>query len=167
MRGDRRAPRPRRVFLEWGEVPRAAWGALRGEAVALRRILGARKAGRIGVGIALVALLLAAPLDAVVPLAAGHLLVALGVWGVLGRGPGLRPREVLRLSLWPVAPLLLAAAALRGFSDGSPVPAAAAIALASALLARGLSRGLARDAPPRSPSAGEPGAGPRRTGSDP
>lgn len=131
---------PRRVYLEWREVPGLYAGALRGEPVALRRILGARKGGRIGFALGGLALLAACPPDALAPLAALHVALGLSV-GALTRGAtGLGAREALRLSLWPAAPLLLLAAAFRPL--GSVAPALAALSCGQLLLWRGLRRGL-------------------------
>ncbi len=132
----------RRVFVEAHEVPGLVFGALRGDAVALRRILGARRGGRIGVIAGLIALGLAAPPRAWPALAAAHIALALGVWAATRGRTGLGVRELLRLSLWPAFPLVVLVAPLRlAWPDGA-VPALGALALAGGLLLRALARGL-------------------------
>ena len=138
------------MFLEWHEVPGLAVGALRGDAVALRRIVGARRAARIGALLSAVGLLAAAPLATFVPLALGHLLVALGAWGATQNRSGARPREALRLSLWCVALPLIVAVPLRLFWPDSALPATAAILVGNAFLWRALGRGFGQSASPSS-----------------
>jgi hypothetical protein len=132
----------RRVFVEAREVPGLVRGALRGDAVALRRILGARRAGRIGVFAGVVSLALAAPRDAWLALAVVHVAIALAVGAATRPRARLGAREALRVSLWPAFPLVALAAPLRLLWPDSPVPALLAIVLASALLWRGLARGI-------------------------
>jgi hypothetical protein len=133
---------PRRVFVEPAEIPRLCAGVLRGERAALRRVLGARRAGRIGALAALASLLLAAPWSAAPALAALHGALALGVGWVTRGTAALLAREVLRLSTWPVAPLLLLAALARPFAPRSALAALLAILCANALLWRAVRHGL-------------------------
>ena len=133
---------PRRVFVEPAEIPRLLAGVLRGRPAALRRVLGARRAGRIGACGALGAALLAAPWPAVPALAALHGALALAVGWVTRDSAALTAREVLRLSTWPAAPLLALAALARLYAPASAVPALLAILCANALLWRAVRRGL-------------------------
>ncbi len=133
---------PRRVFVEPAEIPRLWAGVLRGEPAALRRVLGARRAGRIGAFAAAGALLFAAPWQAAPALAVLHGALALGVGWATRATAALSAREVLRLSTWPAAPLLALAALARLLAPGSAAPALLAILVANALLWRVLRRGL-------------------------
>ena len=130
----------RRVYLEWREVPGLYAGALRGQAIALRRILGARKGGRIGVAFGLASLLAAAPLDALGWVLGLHVALGLAVSALTHAVTGLGPRQALRLSLWPAAPLLLLAVPFRPLAMAAP--AFVAVAVGQLLLWRGLRRGL-------------------------
>ena len=130
----------RRVYLEWREGPGLYAGALRGESIALRRLLGARKGGRIGVTLGLASLLAAAPLDSLGWLLGLHVALGLGVGALTHAETGLGPRQALRLSLWPAAPLLLLAVPFRPLA--MEVPAFVAVAVGQLLLWRGLRRGL-------------------------
>jgi hypothetical protein len=132
----------RRVFVEANEAPALVLGALRGDPVALRRILGARRGGRIGVVAGALALAIAAPPRAWLALGAAHMAVALGVWAATRQRTGLAVREVLRVSLWPAFPLVALAATLRLVWPDAAWPALAAILAAGALVFRALSRGL-------------------------
>jgi hypothetical protein len=120
----------RRVFLERSEIPRLVLGTARGDAVACRRVLGARRGGRIGFVLALGGLALAAPRLRAALLAA-LLHVVLGLLVGLGsrRRTGHRTREVQRLALWTVlTPLGVAAIArLAGFGSARLVFAAAIV----------------------------------------
>jgi hypothetical protein len=129
----------RRVFLASNEVPGLMLGALLGESVAFRRILGARRAGRIGLALALVGLALAAPSLPTVPLLVVlHLLLALFVVVAVSGPVTLSLIEELRLSLWTVAPLLVLFAVLRLIWPASWLPAVAAVVVAHLLVWRGL-----------------------------
>lgn len=138
---------PRRVFVEPAEIPRLCASVLCGERAALRRVLGARRAGRIGAVGGLIALLFAAPWTAAPALATLHGALALGVGWVTRHSAALSAREVLRLSTWPAAALLLLAALVRLLAPHSAVPALLAILCANALLWRAVRHGLdeARD----------------------
>jgi hypothetical protein len=133
----------RRVFVEAHEVPGLVLGALRGDPVAFRRILGARRGGRIGTAGAALGLALAAPPRAWPALAAAHVAIALLVGAVTRARTRLGIREVLRVSFWTAFPLLLLATPLRLLLADSPWPALCAVALAGALTWRALARGLA------------------------
>ena len=132
----------RRLFLVGSEVPGLLAGSLRGDAVALRRILGARRGGRIGAGLALASLALAVPSVGVATATFALWVMLCAVGARLYReasGLGLRPW--LRLSLWTTAPALLAAALLR-FTGAAGVLPAVAVVAGYALLWRGVRRGL-------------------------
>jgi hypothetical protein len=130
---------PRRVFVERREIPGLVIGTARGDAVACRRVLGARRGGRIGLLLALAGLALSAPGPRVAFLAAlTH--VSLGLLVGLGARwrSGHRTREVQRLAVWTVlTPLGVAAIArLSGFA--SPWICIAAAIVGQALLVRAL-----------------------------
>ncbi len=133
---------PRRVFLRASEVPGLLLGVCRAEPVAQRRVLGARRGGRIGLFLGLVALALAVPdWSTAGGLALLHLVSTFG----LGRVGGLSPLgelQRLRLSLWTGAAPLLLAAALRLIWAESLVPALAGLVAGQLLLYRALRRGL-------------------------
>ena len=132
----------RRRFLVGSEIPGLLAGSLRGDSVALRRILGARRGGRIGAGLALAALALAAQSWGVAGAALALWLILSALGTVLhGEASGLGLRQWLRLSLWTTASALLAAALLRVTGAGSVLPALAVVA-GYALLWRGVRRGL-------------------------
>lgn len=101
----------RRVFLHAHEMPVLLVGLVRGEPVALRRALGARRAGRVGVLLGVMGLLLAVPPEAAPWLIAGQL--ALGFPGAAVSRPPLSWLEYQRLSLWLAGAALIAAAPLR------------------------------------------------------
>lgn len=131
---------PRRVFVVAAEIPGLLVGACRGEPVALRRVLGARRSGRIGIllcGAALGAA--AAPRDWWIVVAAHASLSAL-TWSLFARSVGLRPRAQQRLLLWLLIPALLCAAALRLIFGASWLWPVAAVAAAHAVLVRHLQR---------------------------
>ncbi len=133
---------PRRVFLRASEVPGLLLGVCRGEPVAQRRVLGARRGGRIGLILGLAALALAVPnWTTAAGLALLHLACTLGLGFVGGRSP-LRELQRLRLSLWTGAPPLLLATALRLLWPESPAPALAGLVSGQLLLYRALRRGL-------------------------
>ncbi len=133
----------RRAFLERSEIPGLVLGVLRGDATSLRRILGARRAGRLGLLAGALCLALAAPPPALWWLALLQLALGPGV-AAAARSSGLGPREALRLGLWAVFPLLALAAPLRLAWPSSALPALAALLLGHLLLWRGLRRGLER-----------------------
>ena len=130
---------PRRVFLEWSEVPGLVAGVARGEGAAARRVLGARRGGRVGFVLAVLGLAAAAPSRESALFAAG-LHVALGL--LLGlanrRGGGHTTKEVQRLALWTVLTPLGVALLLRPFAGGSALPLVAAAFAGQALLWRAL-----------------------------
>jgi ABC-type dipeptide/oligopeptide/nickel transport system permease subunit len=147
MELDRDAPArpPRRVFVERREIPGLVSGTARGEAVACRRVLGARRGGRIGFALALAGLALAAPSLRVA-------LVAAFVHVVLGLLAGLRARarsyqttrEVQRLALWTVLTPLGVAALVRLSGFGAPWHCVAAAVAGQVLLLRALRATRAR-----------------------
>jgi hypothetical protein len=100
----------RRVFLRVEEIPRLFAGLLRGEPVAMRRILGARRAGRVGALLAALGVLAWLGEPAIFGLAIGQLAIALP--GAALSRPPLSWLEYQRLSLWLAGAALLAAAPL-------------------------------------------------------
>jgi hypothetical protein len=139
----------RRFFVVSREIPHLLLGAVLGEPVSLRRILGGRRAGRIGVALFAVGLFCAFPPGGV----AVGLLAQLAVAWILGAqprsAPPLRYLERLRLSLWTTAPPLIAALPLRLLLPSTVVPGLVAVLVGHALLVRGLRTGLR--SPPRDP----------------
>ena len=130
----------RRVFLQNHEIPTLLAGVAQGDAVAMRRVLGARRGGRVGVALGLTGLLLAVPLAAMPWLVGGQLLM--GVAGGAVARPRLSWLEYERLSLWLAGAALIAVAPLRPFLP-EVLPLAAGGALAAHLwLWRSLRRGL-------------------------
>jgi hypothetical protein len=124
-------------------VPGLLRGVPLGKPVALRRVLGARRAGRVGFYVAVALLALAAPSVGAAALGVAAYF-ALGALGALRlRAQGVGPYWSLRLLLWEVpAPLLLAALVrLAGVRSAWPLLLAA---LGSyLLLERGARSGLA------------------------
>jgi hypothetical protein len=139
----------RRFFLVSREVPHLLIGATLGDPVALRRILGGRRAGRIGLVIFAVGLFCAFPPGGI---AVGLLAQVAMAW-ILGSqprsAPPLRYAERLRLSLWTTTPPLVVALPLRLLFASSVVPGLVAVLFGHALLLRGLTTGLR--SPPRDP----------------
>jgi len=130
---------PRRVFLEWPEVPALVLGVARGDPAGCRRGLGARRGGRLGVVLALAVLVLAAPSRGAALAAAGlHVGLGLlvGLWD--RRIGGHTTKEVQRLALWTVLTPGGVAALLRPFAGGSAWPLALAVIAGQLLLRRAL-----------------------------
>jgi hypothetical protein len=131
----------RRFFVVTAEFPGLLFGVLRGEPVALRRIIGARGAGRWGIALSIVALLGAAPAHALGSLLGAHALLSLAGWLAVRSRSSVALRQHQRLLLWACPLPLLASATLRGL--GSAWPALAALVLAHARLALLLRRARA------------------------
>jgi hypothetical protein len=151
---------PRRTFIEARELPDLLAGALRGSDVALRRVLGARRGGRIGAALAALLALLAASdaRAAVVGIAAYagcSALVALR-----HRASGLGLYRALRLLLWTLPLPLVLAALARSAGLRSRLLLPAAVAIAWLLLERGL-RGGRVGAPAQSADAAGGASGDR------
>jgi hypothetical protein len=123
----------RRVFLRNGEIPELLAGVATGKPAALRRILGARRGGRVGVALGIAGLLLAFPVAYMPWVAAAQL--ALGFAGVLAR-PSLDWREYERLSLWAAGAVLIATSVIRLVADIPATHAALALAAHAVLLWR-------------------------------
>jgi hypothetical protein len=132
----------RRVFLTVGEVPGLVVGVLKGDPVALRRILGARRGGRFGTLLFAVGLLLAFPLRWVVVGAVLQIITVplLRAWPPAGAG--LSFVERLRLSLWTTGPALVVAGVALSLWVGGPVPGLLGLGVGQAILIRGLRSGL-------------------------
>jgi hypothetical protein len=120
--------RPRRFFIVTAEFPGLLFGVLRGEPVALRRVVGGRGAGRWGIALSLMALAGAAPPAALGLLLAAHAAFSIAGWRAIRARSGLGLREHQRLLLWACPLLLLCAALLRGL--GSSAPALVALVVA-------------------------------------
>ena len=134
-------PTARRVFLRAQEVPALLVGVARGDPAAMRRVLGARRGGRVGMILGLLGLLLAVPGDSAPWLVAAQL--ALGVPGAALARPRLAWLEYERLSLWLAGSCLIAVAPLRALLPLASLPAASLALLAAHLwLLRSLRRGL-------------------------
>jgi len=131
--------RLRRAFVERREIPGLVVGTARGDPVVCRRVLGARRGGRIGFTLALAGLALAAPslraalLAALLHVSLG-LLVGLGARGRTGH----RTREVQRLALWTVLTPLGVAVLARLSGFGSLKLCMAAAIVGQLLLLRAL-----------------------------
>jgi len=96
----------RRVFLQRGEIAGLLRGALLGHATSLRRILGARRAGRIGSTLALGAAALAIPpADLAWPLLA-HLVLSILGPRYATPSAGIGARQYQRIALWALAATL-------------------------------------------------------------
>lgn len=130
----------RRVFLRKEEIPALFAGVLRGDPVAMRRILGARRAGRVGVALAAAGVLAWLPEATPVALAIAQVVIA---WpGAALSRPPLSWLEYQRLSLWPAGAALLVSAPLRAL-PGVGAPVAVLLWLGAHLwLWRALRRGL-------------------------
>ena len=121
-------------------MPALVAGVARGDQVALRRVLGGRRAGRIGVMFGLAGLLLAIPLDAMAWMVGAQLLIAFA--GAALARPPLSWREYQRLSLWLAGAALIVFAPLR-LTPVSSLPVFALVWLgAHGLLGTYLRRGL-------------------------
>jgi len=131
---------PRRFVLAKREVPGLLLCVLRGERVGLRRVLGARGTGRIGIGLALGALVIAVPLADWPAVLAAHGGLSLAAWGAVARRAGLGLRQHQRLLLWAVAPTLAASAPLRLFVEPGWVAPVTAVLASQALLGWHLGR---------------------------
>jgi hypothetical protein len=129
----------RRAFLETHELPRLVVGTALGEAAACRRVLGARRGGRIGVMLALAALALAAEsLRAALAASALHVVLALVV-GLANRRIGMHTtREVQRLAVWTVVTPLCVTALVRAVLGPSALLLGAAVLAGQGLLWRAL-----------------------------
>ena len=127
----------RRVFIAPSEIPGLLIGALRGEPVRLRRILGARGAGRYGIALAAAALGIACPPRLWPTALLLHALASFVGWRASGSPRGLGPRPHQRLLLWVIAPTLAGAAVLRPLVPALGV-LVAGLALGHGLLARHL-----------------------------
>ena len=127
-------------------------GALSGDRVALRRILGARRGGRIGTAFLATGLLLGVPVAFLPPGLLLHLFLSWLLRGWL-RSASLPLASQLRLGSWTVGPTLLLAATLRPIWPESAVAGFLGIGLGHVLLLRGLRKGLADPGPaaPRVP----------------
>ncbi len=138
----------RRVFIEVGEVPRLVAGALKGEPAAVRRILGARRGGRIGIGLFGVGLLLGLPTGPWTLIGAALLL---GAAFALRPWPRSAPRltwiERTRLSLWTTGPILVLCGAFTLVLPGNPLPGLLGVAAGQVLVIRGIRNGLPAPAP--------------------
>jgi hypothetical protein len=141
----------RRIFLTPGEIPERLVGALRGDSASLRRILGARRAGRIGAALLLAGALAAFPLRWLLAGLLLHVALALVLQPWPRAAPRLSVAQRLRLASWTTGPTLLAFAVLRFVWPESLVPGLLGLALGQALLIRGLSVGLRATTPEAHP----------------
>ena len=142
---DASARPPRRVYVERREILGLVLGTARGDAVACRRVLGARRGGRIGFALALAGLALAAPSLRVALLAAFvHVVLGLLV-GLRARAKSLQTtREVQRLALWTVLTPLGVAMLARFTGFGAAWQCVAAAIAGQLLLLRALRATRAR-----------------------
>ncbi len=99
------------MFLRTSELPGLLIGVPRGDPVALRRVMGARRAGRVALLLGLAGLALGAPLELWLALAAGQIVIA---WpGARISRPRLSWLEYQRVSLWLGGSALIALAPVR------------------------------------------------------
>ncbi len=136
---DAPARRARRVFVERSEIAGLVVNTARGNAIACRRVLGARRGGRIGLTLALAGLALAAPSPRAALLAAlVHVCLGLLVGFGARRRSHHRTREVQRLAVWTVLTPLGVAVLARLLGFGSPWLCVAAAIVGQLLLMRAL-----------------------------
>ncbi len=142
---DASARPPRRVWVERREIPGLVAGTARGNPAACRRVLGARRGGRIGLALALAELALAAPsLRVALPAALVHVVLGL-LLGIRARvRTGHTTREVQRLALWTVLTPLGVAILARLTGFGAPWHCVAAAIAGQLLLVRALRATRAR-----------------------
>ena len=135
-------PRTRRTFVEWHELPGLLAGSAAGRSPQLRRIVGARRAGRYGALLGLSSGALAFGSLELPVAVLGHLcLCGIGL-ALANRAAKLPPLRYLRVSAWPVALPLLLAATLRLVSGTGTGFGWVALVSGHALLWRGLHSGL-------------------------
>ena len=129
------------------EIPGRLLGALRGDPVTFRRILGARRGGRVGLALFGLGVLAAFPLGWALPGGALQIatVAALRAWP--RGGPDLTLRERLRLSLWTTGPVLLVCGLPAALWPGSVLPGLSGLAIGQAILIRGLTTGLRAPTP--------------------
>jgi hypothetical protein len=131
--------RPRRVFLEAHELPGLVAGTALGDATACRRVLGARRGGRVGVMLALAALAFAAgSLRAALGAILLHVALTLALGLASRRRRSHTTREVQRLALWTVVTPLCVALLARALFGPSALVLCAAVLAGQALLLRAL-----------------------------
>jgi len=142
---DASARPPRRVYVARREIPGLVLGTARGDPVACRRVLGARRGGRIGFTLALAGLALTAP-SLRVALLAAFVHVVLGLLlGLRARAKSFQTtREVQRLALWTVLTPLGVAMLARFAGFGAPWHGVAAAIAGQLLLVRALRATRAR-----------------------
>lgn len=148
---------PRRNFIEIRELPALLVGAALGRAAALRRVLGARRGGRIGAALAALLAALASPDALAAAAAVGAYFCLAALTATRHHRMGFGGYRSLRLLLWTAtAPLLLAALA-RALGSQSRLLPPLALLVGWILLERGLRGGLAE---PADHSRGAAGAAP-------
>ncbi|HTO06658.1 MAG TPA: hypothetical protein VMR86_06330 [Myxococcota bacterium] len=138
--GEGEAGVPRRAFLETRELPELVFGVALAQPAACRRVLGARRGGRVGFVLACVLLALAAPSARfAAAMLALHVVLTLGA-GLAGRPTRSHTtREVQRLALWTaLVPLAIAALARPFFGPGGGTLLPAAVVTGQLLLWRAL-----------------------------
>ena len=113
-----RPPLERRAFLVPREVPALVSGMLIGRAASLRRVQGARKGGRYGVGLAAATALLAFPWSWLVAALAAHLVLTAASYAAIAArftrsGSPVSAYQYLRLASWAIAAPLAVASVVR------------------------------------------------------
>lgn len=146
---------PRRSFIQLHELAGLLLGSALGRPVALRRVLGARRGGRIGAAIAGGLTLLAARDAHSLSIGLTSYLCFATLTAIRHGDRGFGGYRSLRLLLWTLPGPLCAALAASALGIGSRLLLPAAVIAAWVLLERGLGAGLA--APPDQ-SAAEAGA---------
>ena len=135
--GEADAAGPRRAFLENREIPGLVLGTARAEPAACRRVLGARRGGRVGFVLALAGLALASPtLAFAANTALAHVLLTLCTGLAQRRLRSHTTKEVQRLALWAALTPICVAALGRPLVGTALVPVA--VCAAQLLLWRAL-----------------------------
>ncbi len=135
-------PLQRRAFLGPGEIPKLLLGSLTGRASDLRRIVGARRAGRIGGVFAVVSGTLAFGTAGLPAGLLGYALLCAPGLVLASRWAELSAPGYLRVSAWALSLPLLAAAAVRIAAGGGSSAGWVALAAGHVLLWHGLRGGL-------------------------
>ena len=143
---DASARAPRRVFVERREIPGLVIGTARGDAAACRRVLGARRGGRIGFALALLGLALdrAEPARRPCSPRSSTSRSACSWACARARKSFQTTREVQRLALWTVLTPLGVAVLARFAGFGAPWHVFAAAVAGQLLLLRALRATRAR-----------------------
>jgi len=155
-----RSGAPRRSFIQAHELPGLLLGAGLGRPVALRRVLGARRGGRIGVMIAGALALLAARDAGALSFGLSSYVCLATLTAIRHGSRGFGGYRSLRLLLWTLPGPLVAALAASALGLHSRLGLPAAVIAAWVLLERGLRAELAArsDQSPAAAGGAAPGS---------